>query len=133
MDLDITTPALLFPAISLLLLAYTNRFLTLAATVRQLSAKMQTSINDDADILKQIHNISQRITLIRWMQIFGILSIISCVLAMFVIFAGLQQMARFFFVLSLMLMVTSLLVSLWEAMVSGIALKIELGKLLSTK
>lgn len=129
MFLNINTPALLFPAISLLLLAYTNRFLTLAATVRQLSEKVKRSDHHEADVLRQIQNISQRILLIRWMQILGILSIICCTLDMFIIFAGMQQVAKILFGLSLVLMIASLFASLWEASISGVALKIELSKL----
>jgi hypothetical protein len=38
-QLSLTTPALLFSAISLLLLAYTNRFLAYASVVRNLHAR----------------------------------------------------------------------------------------------
>jgi Protein of unknown function (DUF2721). len=42
MEINLTTPALLFPAISLLLLAYTSRFLALAALMRELHVRYKT-------------------------------------------------------------------------------------------
>ena len=122
-------PALLFPAISLLLLAYTNRFLTLAAIVRQLSERATNSDKQKENLLKQIQNITQRIELIRWMQAFGILSITLCTIDMFIIFAGNQTLAKLIFGVSLICMILSLLISLWETIVSGEALRLELSRL----
>lgn len=66
MHVSLTTPALLFPAISLLLLAYTNRFFALAALIRQLSSGDKPVHQD------QIKNLSQRIRIIRRMQEAGV-------------------------------------------------------------
>ena len=81
MKIDLTTPALLFPAISLLLLAYTNRFLTLANLIRDLHAKYKQS--RDQLIPGQIANLRYRMVLIRNMRAFGVSSLLLCVLSMF--------------------------------------------------
>ena len=86
MEISLTTPALLFPAISLLMLAYTNRFLTLATIIRGLHDRYKNEANDN--LLGQIANLRYRIYLIRNMQIFGVLSLLFCVISMFALFAG---------------------------------------------
>ena len=60
-ELSLTTPALLFSAISLIMLAYTNRFLAYAAVVRNLHAKYQE--RQDAILLDQIKNLSTTIAI----------------------------------------------------------------------
>ena len=87
MELSITTPALLFPAISLLMLAYTNRFLAIANLIRSLHAKYK-QFPDDKHIITQIQNLRIRIRLIRSMQAIGVLSFLFCVMCMFTIFRG---------------------------------------------
>src|SRR6266508_2513047 len=86
MEITLTTPALLFPAISLLMLAYTNRFLTLATIIRNLHDRYKNEANDN--LLGQIANLRFRIYIIRNMQIFGVLSLLFCVISMFALFAG---------------------------------------------
>ena len=80
MTLEISTPALLFPAVSLLFLSYTNRFLHLAALVRKLHDDWQRDHEDSARV--QISNLRKRLFLIRWMQLLGALSLLLCVLSM---------------------------------------------------
>ena len=70
MEINFTTPALLFPTVSLLMLAYTNRFLTLATIIRNLHDRYKSE--NDNNILGQIANLRYRIYLIRDMQIFGL-------------------------------------------------------------
>lgn len=123
-EIDITTPALLFPAITLLLLAYTNRFISLATIIRTLRQKL--GITDNESLIRQIENLSLRINLIRIMQALGITSLLGCVVTMFLLFINLEFAGRIMFVASLALMVVSLLFSLWEIMLSGNALQIEL-------
>ncbi len=125
--MDLTTPALLFPAISLLLLAYTNRFLVLAQLIRQLHGQAQEKIQDV--VLRQIANLRQRIFLIKLMQGLGVVSFILCSLAMLFIFIQWELLARFSFGVSLFLLVLSLLISLYEILISTKAIEIELGDL----
>lgn len=127
MHLDLSTPALLFPAVSLLLLAYTNRFLGLASIVRNLYDAYQRT--PDPKILHQIGNLRQRIALIKWMQILGISSLFLCTLTMFQIYTGLTLSAQYTFGVSLLLMIASLGVSLWELRLSSVALSILLADL----
>ncbi|HIK45181.1 MAG TPA: DUF2721 domain-containing protein [Leptolyngbyaceae cyanobacterium M65_K2018_010] len=123
--MELTTPALLFPAISLLLLAYTNRFLVLAQLIRQL----HSSERDYCQTLvqRQIVNLRQRIALIRLMQALGVLSFIVCTLSMFSLFIQQQRLAELLFGASLLVLVGSLLTSLYEIAISTRAIEAELA------
>lgn len=127
MEINVTTPALLFPAISLLLLAYTNRFLVIAARIRDLYSKYRTT--SDAVLVRQIENLRTRVMLIRNMQAIGILSMLLCVVAMFVLFAGEVVLGKWVFGASLVLLMLSLTISLWEIQISTVAITLELGDL----
>ncbi|MFT4737455.1 MAG: hypothetical protein ACJAZM_001766 [Cyclobacteriaceae bacterium] len=126
MSIDLTTPALLFPAISLLLLAYTNRFLAIASMVRQLHGKY-VQHGDKGVVVGQIKNLRMRLHLIRNMQIFGVLSFFFCVLSMILIFRGLPMWGSYLFGASLVLLLLSLLLSLREVQQSTKALEMELS------
>ena len=122
--LDLTTPALLFSAISLILLAYTNRFLSYASVVRALKEKHQQT-HDPKDIA-QIANLRKRLYLTRSMQILGILSLLLCVIAMFFIYVSWQIFAAWIFGIALLLLAASLCVCIWEINISVKALEIHL-------
>jgi hypothetical protein len=124
MDFSLTTPALLFPAISLLLLAYTNRFLTLAALIRDLYGRYKAQ--PDKKIIGQLHNLRYRIVIIRNMQILGVSSFFLCVLCMFLLFAGLDLVGKIVFGVSLLLLLGSLALSLRELQVSVDALTLQI-------
>jgi hypothetical protein len=126
MELSINIPALLFPAISLLMLAYTNRFLALASLIRNLHAKYKSESNRDL-LLKQIKNLRLRLQLIRTMQWFGVFSLFLCVLSMFFVYQRWPLWANTTFVISLICMLVSLLYSLSEIQISTKALEIELS------
>jgi hypothetical protein len=125
MELSITTPALLFPAISLLMLAYTNRFLALASLIRQLHERYQKDTNQK-HIVEQIRNLRIRIRLIRSMQAYGVVSFLFCVLCMFCIFRGWDSAAYIIFALSIVAFVISLIISLVEIILSTRALELAL-------
>lgn len=122
--LDLTTPSLLFSAISLILLAYTNRFLSYASVVRALKEKHQQT-HDPKDIA-QIANLRKRLYLTRSMQILGILSLLLCVIAMFFIYVSWQIFAAWLFGIALLLLAASLCVCIWEINISVKALEIHL-------
>lgn len=123
--MELTTPALLFPAISLLLLAYTNRFLVLAQLIRQLHSSERDYFQ--SMVQRQISNLRQRIALIRLMQALGVSSFIVCTLSMLGLFLEQQQLAEWLFGLSLLLLVASLLTSLYEIAISTRAIEAELA------
>ena len=127
MELTLTTPALLFPAISLLLLAYTNRFLSLAALMRELYA--QYKAHPQPRIKGQLGNLRYRIVIIRNMQAAGVASFFFCVLCMFVLFAGQRTVGTWLFGISLILLLVSLGLSLREIQVSIDALTLQLEDL----
>ncbi|MGG6294433.1 DUF2721 domain-containing protein [Leptolyngbya sp. AN02str] len=127
MDIDISTPAILFPTISLLLLAYTNRFLALAAVIRNLHATHKT--HPSPILLKEIANLRHRVRLIRDMQALGALSLLLCVLCMLVLFVGWIQLGKVVFTISLVLMLVSLALSFREIQISTRALNLHLRDL----
>jgi hypothetical protein len=127
MELTLSTPALLFPAISLLLLAYTNRFLTLANLIRELHRNYKT--NPEDIIIAQLSNLRYRVSLIRNMQIFGVLAFFGCVLSMFFLFAGQPLIGKYVFGASLILLMVSLAISLREVHLSVDALNFRLSDL----
>jgi hypothetical protein len=122
--ITLATPALLFSAISLLMLAFTNRFHSLAVLVRSLHA-LYKERPDDA-IYGQIRNLRTRLSLIRWMQVAGIASLLLCVLSMLLIYVGKILAAEIVFGVGLMLMIVSLALSLWEIQISADALNLHL-------
>jgi len=124
MDINLTTPALLFPAISLLLLAFTNRFLALANLIRTLHERYKEE--QDEIFIGQIANLRYRINLIRDMQAFGVLSLLFCVVSMFTLFAGWVDTGKWIFAVSLVLMAVSLALSIREIQVSVGALDLLL-------
>ncbi len=124
-DLALSTPALLFPAISLLLLAYTNRFLALASLIRDLQARYRDS--HDARLKGQLDNLRQRVQLIRNMQVAGVGSLFFCTFCMLALFAGWVLLAQGVFVVSLLLMMLSLALSLRELQISVGALNLQLS------
>lgn len=127
--MELTTPALLFPAISLLLLAYTNRFLVLAQLIRQLHSSERDYFQ--AMVQRQIQNLRQRIALIRLMQALGVTSFLFCTLSMFALFIQQQHLAEVLFGLSLMLLMGSLITSLYEIAISTKAIEAELEDICS--
>ena len=120
-ELTLTTPALLFSAISLIMLAYTNRFLAYAAIIRNLHDKYQRE--KDSVLIAQIKNIKHRLYLTRSMQIFGITSLLFCVLTMFLIYIQQQTIAVWVFGLALILLIISLVFLIWEIQISVKALE----------
>ena len=124
--LTISTPALLFPAVSLLFLAYTNRVLHLAALVRQLHRDW---VERQDDCLRaQIDNMRKRLALIRWMQLLGAVSILLCVVAMVAVMLEANLTGWIAFFAALLFMGGSLLCLILEVACSGGALKILLDR-----
>lgn len=127
-DLSINTPALLFPAISLMMLAYTNRFLGIAGRVRQLHEKYGSSGNPQV-VLKQIKNLRRRLNMIRYMQALAVMSFLLCIISMFFVYRDIQQAAHVLFAISMVCLILSLFFSLIEVFVSTKAVELELSDL----
>ncbi len=123
-ELTLITPALLFPAVSLVLLAYTNRFLSYAQLVRSL--KEQHLLNPTKVTRAQIDNLRHRIHLTRAMQTLGVTSLFLCVVSMFLIYVGLYRLSIWVFGAALLLLIASLGVSIHEIRISVRALDIHL-------
>jgi hypothetical protein len=129
-QLSFSTPGILFPAISLLMLAYTNRFLGLASLSRNLVEKYRDS--KDIVILNQIKTLRHRISLIRYTQSLGILSLIFCISSLGFI-SLVNTIAWVLFGISILLMIVSLLFSFWEIHLSIRALDMEIEDVLGQK
>jgi hypothetical protein len=127
MELTLTTPAILFPAISLLMLAYTNRFLALANLIRNLHAKFIQNGENEKVVIAQLKNLRLRIKLIKYMQGLGVLSIFLCVLCMIFLYINYALVAQLIFGLSLLVFLASLSLSLIEINISTNALEFELS------
>lgn len=126
MEFSISTPALLFSAITILILAYTNRFLALASLVRQYTAVYREKPEDS--VFRQLKNFRRRLKVIKYTQIIGVLSFLCCVISMFCIFISQILVAEIVFALSLILLFVSLLLSLHELFLSIGALEVEMEK-----
>jgi len=124
MQIDLTTPALLFSTISLLLLAYTNRFLGLASIIRKLHADHTETPNQV--YVEEIKNLRKRVYLIRDMQTLGVCSLLACTLCMGALFLGWTELGKGIFGLSLVLMAGSLGLSIVEIRMSVGALNVHL-------
>lgn len=125
-ELSLNTPALLFPAISLVMLAYSNRFLVLAARVRKLHDEYNAN-GQKSHIHAQIKNIRYRLKLIQYMQALGILTFLMCIIAMFFIYENYMEWAKFIFAVALVIFAVSLLISFLEIVHSTKAIEIELS------
>src|SRR5258705_800047 len=126
MEINFTTPALLFPAISLVLLAYTNCFLALANLVRKLHDEYKRG-EQSKIILQQIHSLRRRLRLVRYMQGLGVFSFLCCVVTMYTIYSGWMVAVKYEFALSLLSLLVSLIISLFEIAQSTRALELELS------
>lgn len=123
--ITLTTPALLFSAISLIMLAYTNRFMSYATLIRTLHEKFK--VNPNEVLMGQIANLRKRLYLTKYMQILGVTSLFLCVLTMFLIFIGSQIFAVWMFGVALILLISSLGISIIEIHISVNALNLHLG------
>ena len=127
MELTLSTPALLFSAITLLMLAYTNRFLAVANLIRGLHKEYkQDSMGEDV-IIGQIKNLKKRLTMIKNMQTYGVISFFLCVICMFLLYQDFDTAANWVFMASMLSLLISLGISLAEIQISNNALNIELS------
>ena len=124
MTLTLETPALLFSATSLILLAYTNRFLTIAQIIRNL--KKNYDDNHNKSILLEIKNLNLRLTLIRYMQLFGVMCLFLSVFAMLLLYVNYSEFGIYLFGTSLFCLLISLGISFWEISISVNALRVHL-------
>jgi hypothetical protein len=127
MELSLNTPALLFPAITLLLLAYTNRFVALANLIRKLHDKYSENLGKEHKVLEQISNLKRRINYIVSMQSMGVFSFLCCVVCMFCIYKEWMRAAEYIFAASLLSLLASLILSLVEIFLSTKALELALS------
>ncbi len=123
-ELNITTPALMFSAVSLILLAFTNRFLSYAQIVRSLYADYKKK--ESTVLIGQIKNLRRRLYMIRSMQIFGVISLFLSMGSMLFLYLGIKPLGAIFFASGLVSMIISLAISLVEIQISVRALDLHL-------
>ncbi|HNX89920.1 MAG: putative rane protein [Bacteroidetes bacterium] len=124
-ELTLITPTFLFSAVSLILLAYTNRFLSYAQLVRTLKDRY---MEDRSAITKaQIVNLRKRLRLTKQMQVFGVVSLLLCVATMFLIYIGYQLISVYIFGVALVCLIISLGLSVREILISSNSLEIYLS------
>jgi hypothetical protein len=124
-ELTLVTPTFLFSAVSLILLAYTNRFLAYTSLVRTLKDRY---VEDKSSITKlQIDNLRKRLHLTRFMQLFGVASLLLCVATMFLIYIGFQTVSVVVFGIALAFLIISLALSVWEINISCNSVEIYLS------
>ena len=124
-ELTLITPTFLFSAISLIFLAYTNRFLAYTSLVRNLKEKY---LADKSNVTKaQIENLKKRLNLTRLMQMFGVASLLLCVITMLLIYIGSQTVAAIIFGIALLFLIISLALSVWEINITSNSIKIHLS------
>lgn len=124
--LGLGTPSLLFSAISLILLAYTNRFLSYASVVRNLKERYENDPENDPTSIAQIHNLVLRLKLTRWMQMLGALSLLFCISAMFFLYIKIDLVAHIIFGLGMLALAASLIICIWEIEISTDAINLHL-------
>ncbi len=124
MQLTLSIPALLFPAISLTMLAYNARYLAIAALIRQLHA--QFAKTQDTPLKRQIESLGKRLNIIKNMQATAIISFLLAAVTMFLIYVEQNVFANIIFGVSLVFLMVSLILSLIEVQLSTKALGIQL-------
>lgn len=123
-EITLGTPALLFSAISLIMLAYTNRFISYTQVVRNLKDRYLETKNEN--YIAQIETLKKRLFYVRRMQWLGTSSLFLCVLSMFVIYVGLKVIAAYIFAIALVILALSLAYSVWEIQISSRSIDLHL-------
>lgn len=127
MEISFNTPALLFPAITFLMLVYSNRFLALSNLIRNLHERYNKEKGGRQSIILQIKNLRTRLTMIRLMQALAVSSFLLCLICMYLIFSNKQNIAHWLFAISMLLLMTSMVLSILEIQISTKALEHELS------
>lgn len=127
MELTLSIPALLFPAISLTMLAYNARYLAIAGLIRQLHKQFEET--EASPLKKQIHSLRKRLGIIKNMQATAIVSFLLAAVTMFLIYVELRVWANVIFGISLIFLMVSLILSLVEVQLSTKALGIQLSNM----
>ncbi|MDP6974635.1 MAG: DUF2721 domain-containing protein [Gammaproteobacteria bacterium] len=124
--MDITTPALVFPAISLLFIAYTNRLHSLSVLIRSMTIE-DSNEAPSKQTKEQLIILQKRVNYIKRMQVLGIISFILCLSTIICLYIEQDIIANYVFSLALLTLVSSLLFALFETLQSTRALNIHLN------
>ena len=127
MEITFNTPALLFPAITFLMLVYSNRFLALSNLIRNLHDRYNKDKQSGNKIILQIKNLRTRLSMIRMMQALAVSSFLLCLVCMYLIFTNNQEVAHILFAISMIGLMASMVLSILEIQISTKALEHELS------
>ncbi|WP_028665535.1 DUF2721 domain-containing protein [Runella zeae] len=125
MELSISTPAILFSTVSLMMIAFTNRYLAIASLIRELHDKFR--VTPDVNYVEQIKHLHRRVHIIRNIQFIIVTSLLLSAISMLFIYLHYQSAAQMLFFVALLLQIAALGLSVWEISLSIHALKIELS------
>ena len=123
--MDITTPAILFPAISLLFVAYTNRLHSLSVLIRAMTTEGSNE-SKTRHTQEQLDILQKRVTYIKRMQVFGILSFIFNLITIICLYINYDYLANYIFGFGLLMLSASLFFTLLETLISTKALGVHL-------
>ena len=129
MAMDINTPALLFPAIAILTLGYVNRYLGTAGVVRTIKKDYDSGYSH-TNVVGQLAILKKRIELSRYMISIAISALILACLSMFFIFLDMNSVGIAIFSASVVGMILSMMLSLYETKLSNKSLFIEIQDIL---
>lgn len=130
MEISLTDPALLFPAIAILMLGYINRYVSTAGVVRNFKKDYDSGYKH-ADITKQLALLAKRIELSKLMISLASAALLLACLSMFLIFWGSQPGGKMSFAAALLGMILSVCVSLYETSLSNKSLELEINDILN--
>jgi Protein of unknown function (DUF2721) len=125
MEINLTVPALLFPALAILMLGYVNRYVSLAGVIRSFK-KDYDSKYIHTNLLEQLNILKKRIELLKYVLLSAMTALILACLSMFFIFINMQDAGKIVLGLSLLVMITSILISISETSLSNKSLIIEI-------
>ncbi len=118
------TPTYVFSAISLLMIAYTSRYVAISQVIRHLS---ESAPGSDSRVECQIRSLMKRVKYIRNMQITALIGFCANIMTMILIVLGIDFLIAPLFIAGLVLILVSLGICIMEIALSAQALSISLS------
>ena len=127
MNIDYTVTALMFPAIPLLMVVYSNRFHTLSRLIRELHDEHVYEKHIPAEWKKQFINLSRRISILRWTIMFAAFGFLFNMLTVFALYLNELFLARVIFGSCCLSMIISIIFFIREIQISTNALNLHMS------
>ena len=133
MVLDLTTSALLFPAIPLLMITFGTRFTVVSELIRKIHDEYAADIDlDDVRakrMLGEISALKKRLWMIQINQTLSSLSFFFNLLPMFALYMGNQNLAKTIFGIALALLMLAVVLFIIEISIAVRSLNLQLSDL----